>query len=203
VTVNSSRTDRFRGAVNGAQPASIFDPLGDFYRQLQLPLPKIRQVAAHEMPEPERRLLAHNRDMTPTLEAAHGRSIHLRVLEHVVNDGMVRRLVALMLDEVNTPVEMGAIRIFLDRLPARARDAVLEEREPFGAVLRRTGVRHSSRPQAYFRVTADALMRDALQIGRRSLYGRRNTIWDSEDAPLAEVVEILPPTRNILEIDFE
>jgi hypothetical protein len=98
---------------------------------------------------------------------------------------------------------MGAIRIFLDRLPANARDAVLEEREPFGAVLRRTGVKHYSRPLAYFRVTADALMRDALQIGRRALYGRRNTIWDSGDAPLAEVVEILPPTRNILEINFE
>ena len=199
----SPGTDGFRGAANGAQPASIFDPLGDFYRQLQLPLPKIRQVAAHEVPEPERRLLVHNRDMTPTLEAAHGRGIHLRVLEHTVSDEVVRRLVALMLDDVNTPVEMGAIRIFLDRLPASARDAVLEEREPFGAVLRRTGVTHYSRPLGYFRVTADALMRDALQIGRRALYGRRNTIWDSGDAPLAEVVEILPPTRNILEINFE
>jgi chorismate-pyruvate lyase len=168
-----------------------------------LPQPKITQVAAHEMPEPERRLLVHNRDMTPTLEAAHGRTIHLRVLEHVVTDDVVRRLVALLLDGVDTPVEMGAIRIFLDRLPAQARDAVLEEREPFGAVLRRTRVTHFSRPMAYFRVTADALMRDALRTGRRALYGRRNTIWDSGEAPLAEVVEILPPTRNILEIDFE
>jgi hypothetical protein len=65
-------------------------------------------------------------------------------------------------------------------------------------------VAHYSRPVAYFRVAADGLIRDALQLNRRRvLYGRRNTIWDAADAPLAEVVEILPPCKKTghLEID--
>jgi hypothetical protein len=178
--------------------------LADFYRRMQLPAPEIAQVAARQIPKAERRLLVHDRDMTPTLESAHGRALHLRVLDCAVDEGVVRRLVALMLDGVDIPVEMGAIRIFLGRLPAQARQAVLAQREPLGAVLRRTGVAHYSRPVAYFRVAADGLIRDALQLNRRRvLYGRRNTIWDAADAPLAEVVEILPPCKKTghLEID--
>jgi hypothetical protein len=184
--------------AGAAGVASIFDPLADFYRRMQVPVPRITEITARQMPEGERRLLVHNRDMTPTLEAAHGRPLHLQVLAFAVEENVVRRLVALMLDEVEIPVEMGAIRIFLDRLPEQARRAVLQQREPLGGVLRRTGVPHYSRPAAYFRVVTDGLIRDALRLTRRrAVYGRRNTIWNAADSPLAEVVEILPPSKSV------
>ena len=60
--------------------------------------------------------------------------------------------------------------------------------------LRVHAVAHSSRPKAFFRLQADALMVDALKLtGPQVLYGRRNTLLDSVSRPLAEVVEILPP----------
>lgn len=145
------------------------------------------------MPDPYRRLLVHDRDMTPTLEAAHGRKIHVRVLKYMVDDDAINRLVVLVLDDDETAVEVGAIRIFLGRLPPAARQLVLQHREPFGTILRENAVPHSSRPAGYFQVTADSLLAGALRLNESgALYGRRNTIWSSDGETLAEVVEILP-----------
>lgn len=178
-------------------PNSILYPLSDFYRQRGLALPEVKRLGPADMPEPYRQLLVHNRDMTPTLEAAHGREIHLRVIEREATNGLVNRTVLLMLDDDQTAVEVGAIRIFLTHLPAAARESVLAHREPFGAILARHGVAHYSRPVAFFRITPDKMISDALGTnGAKSLYGRRNTIWNSSNHTLAEVVEILPPSKN-------
>jgi hypothetical protein len=170
-------------------------PLSDFYADLQLPLPSVRKVDTSAMPPPYSKLLVHDRDMTPTLESAYGGHLHLRVLQFSVHDDVVKRLVALELDD-ETPVEMGAIKIYLSRLPGEARELVLERREPFGGILGRLGVAHHSRPVAFFQVAADTLMKDALHAEPGQwLYGRRNTLWRAEGEPLAQVVEILPLVR--------
>jgi hypothetical protein len=43
-------------------------PLDEFYARSGLPLPKIERLTAEQLPEPQRLLLAHENDMTPTLE---------------------------------------------------------------------------------------------------------------------------------------
>src|SRR5262245_16468240 len=60
--------------------SSSFHPLDEFYADLGRPLPPLEQVEAEAVPQPYRQLLVHHRDMTPTLEAFHGRDIHLRLL---------------------------------------------------------------------------------------------------------------------------
>ena len=57
--------------------SNLLYPLNEFYEQSGLPLPPAVQVAAGDVPEPYRSLLIHTREMTPTLEAAYGRSIGL------------------------------------------------------------------------------------------------------------------------------
>ena len=52
-------------------------PLDEFYSQAGLTLPRIEAVQGHAVPEPAQSLLVHQNDMTPTLEAFHGRPIHL------------------------------------------------------------------------------------------------------------------------------
>ena len=177
---------------------SIFYPLDEIYEELRQPLPTASQVAPLEIPEPYRQLLVHDRDMTPTLEAAHGGKLHLRVLRYAASETIVTRLVVLVLDnDRETAVSMGAIRIFLAHLPSAARNLVLERRKPFGAILQQHRVEHRSRPVAYFKVRPDPMISEALDVqGSPFLYGRRNTIWNSGGEPLAEVVEILPPVRN-------
>jgi hypothetical protein len=169
-------------------------PLDDFYGRAGLRLPTIETIEPDAMPEPYRSLLVHSRDMTPTLSAFHARIIQLRVLSRQQRDEFYFREVVLLAEGLDKAVEFGAIRINLARFAGPTRRHILDERVPLGDLLRIHSVPHSSRPKAFFRLQADELMVSALQLSRPEvLYGRRNTLLDAAEWPVAEVVEILPP----------
>ena len=168
-------------------------PLDDFYAQARRPLPPIKAVNGADVPEPYRTLLVHDADMTPTLEKFHHAQIHLRVLNSQEREGAYYREVALLLDKTNVPVEFGAIRINLNLFPTAAKKAVLDENLPLGHVLADFKIKHTSRPKAFLKIEADDFICDALaQKAPQTLYGRRNTLFDPQNRPLAEIVEILP-----------
>ncbi len=183
--------------MSSSQPAVLpwVYPLDEFYALADLPLPPIEQIRGEEMPEPYRSLLVHQNDMTPTLEAFFKDQIHIRALTRSQRNHFYFREVVLELDATGQSVEFGAIKIMLDLFPAEARRLILAEREPLGHILATCGVVHSSRPKAYLRIQSDGFINQALSLeGGHTLYGRRNTLFDPEGRPLAEIVEILPPT---------
>lgn len=169
-------------------------PLDEFYALAGLPLPVIEQIQGEYMPEPMRSLLVHQNDMTPTLEKFYCGKIHVHVLRRDQRDGFYFREVILEMDATDVPVEFGAIKINLNLFQARARQMILGEREPLGHIMADCAVVHSSRPKAYLKIEADDFIGQSLRVPRRtSLYGRRNTLFDPQLQPLAEIVEILPP----------
>jgi chorismate-pyruvate lyase len=171
-------------------------PLNEFYEQLGLPLPMAARLEGREMPEPYRSLLVHHRDMTPTLEQAHDRRIRLRVLQYAVAEDVMSRQVVLVPENETQPVAFGAIKINLQHFHGEAKRLVLERKLPLGTILRTEGMEHSGRPDAYIRMTPDALIHSALGLRESTaLYGRRNVIAGSGGKTLAQVVEILAP-RN-------
>jgi chorismate-pyruvate lyase len=173
---------------------NVLQPLTEFYEEAGLPLPKVSLIEGSDVPEPYRSLLVHDDDMTPTLEAAYGQTIHLRVLKHSLQDNVFSRQVLLVLEDDATAVEFGGIKIYLEYLPEEARRLVLEKRMPLGTILHTQRVAHHSHPSAYLRVSADPVMREALDLTeRRPLYGRCNVLSDSSHNVLARVVEVLPP----------
>lgn len=187
-----------RAGVGPAITRSVLSPLEYFYTALGMPLPPVTQVGPADLPASAKGLLVHDRDMTPTLESAYGSKLHLRILRSVVEQETVHRLVALRLESDKRAVAMGAIHIFLARLPAAAQERILEWRDPFGRILIESGVTHCSRPVAFFSVTPDSMMMEALGMRETCrLYGRRNTIWNGAGQELANVVEILPPSENV------
>ena len=172
----------------------LVHPLDEFYLQMGLALPPLQQVDGEAVPQPYKQLLVHHDDMTPTLEKYYGRDIHLRLLGRRRKGNGYFREVVLLLDGTDQPVEFGAIKIYLDRFVAEARRQILEEQRPLGRILHECGVKHSSRPKAFLRLASDHFINDALQLtGANLLYGRRNTLFDPQERPLAEIVEILPP----------
>jgi chorismate-pyruvate lyase len=169
-------------------------PLNEFYARAGLPLPRFELLSGNEVPEPWKKLLVHDDDMTPTLEAHHAGEIHIEVLGRERRGDAYFREVILRLDRDNRPVEFGANRIALERLPAVVRRLVLQEQLPFGHILKAHEVPHVGHPTAFFRVETDPLMNRAFGLtGNHLLYGRRNTLRDLQGKPLSEVVEILPP----------
>lgn len=182
---------------NAPQVLPFAYPLDDFYAQQGMTLPPIESVPGEEVPQPYRSLLVHDDDMTPTLEHFHGEQLHVSVIRRQQRGDYYFREVVLSRDSDNAPVEFGAIKIMLKLFPAGARQAILSEHTPLGRILADHRIRHTSKPKAFLRVESDEFINTALQLeGRQVLYGRRNTLWNPEMKPLAEVVEILPPDRR-------
>jgi hypothetical protein len=169
-------------------------PLDDFYAKAGRKLPRIVAVNGAEIPEPQRTLLVHDTDMTPTLEKFHAEEIHLQVIRSEEREGAYYREVVLLLEKSKRAVEFGAIKINLGLFPAAAQRSILEEDLPLGTVLAKFKVKHTSRPKAYLKIEADEFICDALNLKPgQTLYGRRNTLFDPQHRALAEIVEILPP----------
>jgi chorismate-pyruvate lyase len=177
---------------------NVLYPLSEFYEESGLPLPGASMIAGQDVPQPYKRLLVHERDMTPTLEAAYGQTIHLRVLKHSLRDDVFSREVVLVLGDQVTAVEFGGINIYLEYLPEEARRLVLERRLPLGTILQTQRIAHENHPSAYLRVTPDPVIREAFGLREpRALYGRCNVLLDPSQNVLARVVEILPPADRV------
>lgn len=168
-------------------------PLDEFYRERGATLPVIGHVEPDEIPEPYKSLLVHDGDMTSRLESFHGDQIHIQLLARHIHENEYFREVVLTLNGVKTPVEFGAIKIILDLFPFDAQKEILKEHRPLGHILKQFNIPHSNRPKSFLTVSSDDFINEALKLnGSHSLFGRRNTLVDPWDRPLAEIVEILP-----------
>ena len=185
--------------TSSAVDVHLLYPLNEFYEQAGLALPPASRINGREMPEPFRRLLVHDRDMTPTLEAAYGRKMDLRVLKYSLDHEVFSRQILLVPEGGGAPTVFGAIKIYLDEFPTEARELVLARKMPLGSILASQGIRHFSAPDAFFSVEADAPICEAMELsGPARLYGRRNILGNGTGRRLAQVLEILPPTISIL-----
>ena len=178
----------------GFTDLDLLEPLCQFYPGPSVDLGQ-RQVPGACLPEPYRRLLVHDSDMTSTLQAFHGERLGLRVLDHYTSGGSLFRQVALFGVDSGKRVEYGAIRIELSFFEPAARERIVSGWQPLGAILAEFQVPYLSRPRRFFEIKADDFVRGALELDEPAvLYGRQNHLLAASGLPLAEVVEILPPT---------
>lgn len=184
--------------MSAGVPTSIplLHPLADFYRSAGRSLPAHRAVSPDLIPEPQRTLLVHHRDMTSTLEQFHDRRIHLEVLSQEIHGNCLHRQVVLLLDDTDEPVEFGATRVHLDRFAEPWRSDIVAARRPLGGLLNAARQPYLSRPSAFIAVEPDPFLSAALRIATpspKALYGRQNTLRTPEGLEIAEILEILPP----------
>jgi chorismate-pyruvate lyase len=182
-------------SLEAAKPAvNLFYPMNEFYERSGVPLPPVVRVEGCDVPEPYRSLLVHDRDMTPTLAEAYQRNMLLRILQRFLDDKVFSREIVLEAEGDSRIVVYAAIKIYLGLFPPEAKRLILEGKTPFGTVLQRQGIVHTSRPLAFFRVPADDVIKRALGLrGHPVLYGRRNALLNAGGVPLAQVLEIVPP----------
>ena len=168
-------------------------PLNEFYEISGDPPPHICFVDGEKVPQPQRRLLVHPHDMTPTLESYFRQKIHLHLLQLIRKNDYILREVILTCED-GTRAAFGAIRINLTHFNAAAREEILGCHIPLGTILRRHCVPHVSRPRTFFNIHADRMINLSLELeGREKLFGRVNSLQDDNGNTLVEVVEILPP----------
>lgn len=173
-------------------------PLSEFYARWGLPLPDAVEIEGDAMPQPYRSLLVHERDMTPTLEAAHAQNTHLHTLDKVIRSHVLSRQVVLVLEDDKTVVEMGAIKIYLGRFPLDARSLINECHVPLGTILKNYRIIHETQPELFFQAKADSVIAGRLEVDPgTTVYGRRAELRDKSRQTLARVIEILPPSAGI------
>ena len=149
------------------------------------------------IPEPYDGLLVHQRDMTSTLAAYHQEEIALRVLGRSRDGDVLSRHVVLVGAHSGRPVEYGAARIRLNLLSEPARTEAEEGMLPLGAVLNCHKVGFASCPGGFFRLQSNTTINRAFGLEcNQQLFGRCNCLSNSDGAPIAEVVEILPPEED-------
>ena len=156
---------------------------------------EMMMVTAELMPQPERSLLVHDRDMTSTLTQYHGDALRLDVLDRRLHDDHLARHIVLRTMSDHRPVEYGAIRIRLDGLDEEVRGKILAGEQPLGGILNDYGVGYASCPGGFFKIRATDLMTDVFELSEPAwLYGRCNCL-SAAGGNIAEVVEILPPVH--------
>lgn len=179
----------------------ISGPLRYFYSIKGAPMPDIEIIEGRKLPQPSRYLLVHDSDMTSRLQGFFGQDLYIEVL-HKEQRGFTKgREVVLRLNGDHRAVEYGAIHIDYSLLPGDAQREIVEGKRPLGAILNGYGVEYSSNPSHFFRVLSDDVMARAFSLNETApLYGRCNMLLYPNGRVLADVVEILPPNHDLLEL---
>ena len=173
--------------------SSPYAPLIRFYEQEQLPPLEFNEAEGDDLPQPQRHLLVHSRDMTTRLERYHRTSITLKTLYIAQEPHSYFREVLLIDDNTGKPVEYGAIEIHLEVFPEELRQQILEGHKPLGGILVDNDFPFISETQSYFSVQSDKHIQKQLELsGKVTLHGRANLLCTADGETIANIVEILP-----------
>ncbi len=171
-------------------------PLSSFSDDSDRGVTHVSVLEAEELPQPYRMLLAHDRDMTGTLETFFDQRVRLRVCVKRIEGQSLYRQVVLEGERDGQPKEFGAIRIDLSCFDEPTREVVASCKVPLGRVLREHGVAYVSNPSAYLRVIPDETICRALNVTKGPLYGRKNELTTPNGRAIAQIIEILPPLND-------
>lgn len=147
-----------------------------------------------DLPQPDRSLLDHDRDMTSTLATHHGSALRVEVLRCRTEGGLYLREVFLRTQDAGKLVEYGVLAVELAQFSAEARATIEAGRTPLGAILHACKVPFVSAPIGFFTADAASLAGTpfALPSGATAS-GRFNRLATPGGATLAWIMEILPP----------
>lgn len=175
-----------------SRPArGLLYPLDYAYAAVGIARPSARLVAPEDIPQPYRALLAHEEEMTHTLEEHFGAALGIRPLWVASRGSWYSRRVLLVLEESGRPVAMGAIRLALESFEAPVRARILQSDVPLGRVLRGGRAECLSRPRAFVAVTPHAEMMGVFWMREpHALYGRQTEVTLG-GAKVGHIVEIL------------
>ena len=172
---------------------AFFAPLTRFYKQEQIAPLDFQPIGVEKLPEPQKHLLVHDRDMTTRLECHYNSQIDLKALYISHEPTSYFREVLLIAEDSGKPVEYGAIEINLEVFTDKLGTEILEGKKPLGGLLVKNDFEFISSPQTYFEVSSDQHIQDLLELDETvKLYGRSNILSTPDGQPIANIVAILP-----------
>lgn len=156
--------------------------IGEFY-----------EVTADEIPEPYRRLLAHEGHMTETVEAFHGCPVDVEVIaKHITNTHYARKIL-LRRQSDGAVVQFGIARLSFAYLSDQVRDEIVSEKIPLGRVLINYNVLREVQLFALWRLIPGEDLQKLFGLEKPEVvYGRTALIYCNGE-PGVELIEIVTP----------
>lgn len=147
-----------------------------------------------DLPQPDRSLLDHDRDMTSTLATHHGSALRVEVLRCRTESGLYLREVFLRTVGADKIVEYGVLAVALAAFSAEARAVIEAGRTPLGAILHQFKIPFVSAPIGFFTAGAASLAATPFTLPAGAIAsGRFNRLATPAGETLAWIMEILPP----------
>src|SRR6266446_4737373 len=126
-----------------------------------------------KMPAPYRELLVHEKHMTVTLEAHHGRLVDVLVQEKKHEGDSYARKILLRLQGSDRIVLFGLVRIHLHFCSPEVAAEIVSEKTPLGRVLIEHDVMRRIEPLGYLRIVPGPRMMDWFGLAEpQVMYGR-------------------------------
>ena len=187
--------------------------IGDLYGLFGDDAPAAVVVPEGAVPQPQRRLLAHESHMTVTLEEHHGGAVEVEVLDRFARDGRYARKILLRrLGGAGRGVASGqgaAVVLFGIALidfrftTEAARREILSETTPLGHVLIRHSRLRRISTHCLLEIEPDEELRRHFGLGacasrkddRSPVHGRLATIF-CDERPAVELLEVVPPVST-------
>jgi chorismate-pyruvate lyase len=151
------------------------------------------EVSAAEIPQPYRRLLAHNKHMTETVEQFHGSKVDVQVLATRRDNGFYSRKILLKRQSDGQVVQFGIPRLNMAYLDEEVRREIESETKPLGRVLIDHDVLREVQFAALWKVRPgpDLCRMFGLTVPQ-TVYGRTALIYCNGE-PAIELLEIVTP----------
>jgi len=135
-------------------------------------------VEGQSLPEPQKKLLVHQGHMTIALGEHHRNPVELQVLDRRRWGEIYARRLVLTVPGNDFPVLFGIMRIDLTATPPEARDEILSETKPLGAILIDHGVLRRIESRHYLEIRPGQVLAERLGVAAEApLYGRLATIY--------------------------
>jgi hypothetical protein len=165
---------------------ALFPAAGELWQEFEF-------VHADEVPSPYRELLVHDQHMTVTVEAHHGDSVDVRILDRVHNDDVYARKILLALHGSGRVVQFGIMKINLSYCSPTVREEIVAGRTPLGRILIEHDVLRRIEPTAFLRVIPDPAMMKWFALDKPVRTYGRLAIIHCDEQPAVELLEIVIP----------
>ena len=174
-------------------PHDELQSLIDLFPDRELLLLDAEHVPSETLPQPYRRMLAHNDHMTVTMESYYGCPVDVRILDRRLDGNFYNRKIVLLKSGTETVVQFGIVRFDLSYVTQAVRDEILGGQKPLGRVLIDHNVLRHIDLGAVLRIVAGPSLARALQMPAGGItFGRLATIFCNRH-PAVDLLEIPAP----------
>lgn len=172
----------------GSHLAALFElfPSSSYLRDFAI-------VPADQVPEPYHRLLVHEHHMTVTVEAHHGSSVDVKVVERKHDGDSYARKILLARQSDGRIVQFGLVRIWLQYCSAEVRAEIISEKTPLGRILIQHNVLRRIEPTQFLKVTPGVDMMRWFDLSEPTPTYGRSALIHCDGKPAIELLEVVSP----------